>query len=408
MNCRFCGTKLKHIFIDLINSPLSNSFLNKSDLLEPEVYYPLNIFVCHKCFLVQIEEYKKSNEIFNDTYHYYSSYSESWLKHSEKYVEEISNLLDLNSNSLVVEIASNDGYLLQYFLKKKIPCIGIEPAANVALKAKEKGIKVIVDYFGYNLAEKLLKESIHADLIVGNNVLAHVPDIRDFVKSLKMILKPLGTITIEFPHLLNLLRFNQFDTIYHEHFSYLSLFTVVKIFKEFGLDIYDVAEIETHGGSLRIYAKHIDNNSLIVTNRVDNVLKKEANSNLNNLSAYKGFQQEANKIKIEFMNFLVKSKIDNKKIVAYGAAAKGNTLLNFIGVKNDFISFVVDRSPYKQNKYLPGSHIPIVNENRIVDFKPDYVIILPWNLTDEIVNQLDYIRDWGAKFVVAIPKLRIF
>jgi SAM-dependent methyltransferase len=403
MNCRFCHSELNHQFIDLVNSPASNSFLTKEQLNEPETFYPLKLFVCEKCMLVQIDEYKKSDDIFNSDYIYFSSFSSSWLKHAENYVNMITDRLNLNSNSSVIEIASNDGYLLQYFENKNIPCLGIEPTNSTAKIAKEKGIDVIEDFFSLELAKKLKK----ADLILGNNVLAHVPDVNNFVAGLKEVLKSNGTITMEFPHLLHLINETQFDTIYNEHFSYFSLYTVIQIFKEHNLDIYDVEELETHGGSLRIYAKHNSDKTKIISQNVDEVLQKEITANLDNLNGYNDFQKQVNLVKNEFLEFLLNAKRENKKVVAYGAAAKGNTFLNYCGVKNDLIEFVVDKSPYKQNKYLPASHIPVVSEDKIRKFKPDYIIILPWNIKNEIISQLEYVKEWNSKFIKAIPTLEI-
>lgn len=402
MKCRFCKTELKDIFVDLINSPASNSYLTKEQLDEPEVFYPLKIYVCHKCKLVQIDEYKKSDDIFNKDYAYFSSFSTSWLNHAKNYVEIIKEKLYLNKNSLVTEIASNDGYLLQYFKEKNIPCIGIEPTSSTAKVAIEKGIEVIEDFFGSSLAQNLEK----SDLILGNNVLAHVPDINDFVRGLKIALKENGTITMEFPHLLKLIEENQFDTIYHEHFSYLSLYTVKQIFEKQGLKLYDVEKLQTHGGSLRIYATH-EENDIKISKSIKKILEEEKDFGLLDTDIYSNFQAKANKVKYDLLEFLLKAKKENKKVVAYGAAAKGNTLLNYAGVKNDLIEFVVDKSPYKQGKYLPASHIAIVDEEEIMKIKPEYILILPWNIKDEVIAQLTYTKEWKAKFVVTIPKLEI-
>ncbi|WP_428024397.1 class I SAM-dependent methyltransferase [Arcobacter sp.] len=402
MKCRFCKTKLNDIFVDLVNAPASNSYLTKEQLDEPEVFYPLKIYVCHNCKLVQIDEYKKSNDIFDKNYAYFSSYSTSWLAHAKNYVEMITTKLSLNKDSLVTEIASNDGYLLQYFKEKNIPCLGVEPTNSTAKVAREKGIEVIEDFFGSLLAQKLKK----SDLILGNNVLAHVPDINDFVKGLKIVLKKNATITMEFPHLLKLIEENQFDTIYHEHFSYFSFYTVKQIFEQQGLKLYDVEKLPTHGGSLRIYATHKEND-IKTSQNVEQLLKEEQSFGLLDMGVYKSFQEKANKVKYDLLSFLLQAKKENKTVIAYGAAAKGNTLLNYIGIKSNLISFVVDKSPYKQNMYLPGSHIPILNETNIITYKPDFVIILPWNIQDEIVEQLSYIKKWNGKFAVAIPKLKI-
>ncbi|MCK9474239.1 class I SAM-dependent methyltransferase [Sulfurimonas sp.] len=402
MNCRFCKTELNDIFVDLVNSPASNSYLTKEQLDEPEVFYPLKIYVCQKCKLVQIDEYKKSDDIFDKDYAYFSSYSTSWLAHAKNYVEMITKRLSLDKNSQVTEIASNDGYLLQYFKEKNIPCIGIEPTKSTADVAREKEIDVIDDFFGSSLAQTLVK----SDLILGNNVLAHVPDINDFVKGLKIALKENGTITMEFPHLLKLIEENQFDTIYHEHFSYLSFYTVKQIFEAQGLKLYDVEKLSTHGGSLRIYATHQENH-IEVSQSVEYLLKEEKAFGLIDMDIYKGFQEKANRVKYDLLAFLLEAKKENKKVVAYGAAAKGNTLLNYAGVKNDLIEFVVDKSPHKQGKYLPASHIPVVSEEKISETKPEYVLILPWNIKEEVIEQLEYIKEWNGKFVVAVPKLEV-
>ena len=408
MKCRFCDHILSHEFIDLNNCPPSNAYLTEAQCHEPETFFPLKVLVCDACFLVQIEEYKKSSEIFNHQYAYFSSYSTSWLAHCQAYTEKVVQRFKYNENSFVVEIASNDGYLLQYFKEKNIPVLGIEPTANTAEVAIKKGITTIVDFFGENLATQLAKEGKKADLIAGNNVLAHVPDINDFVKGLKILLNRGGVITLEFPHLLKLIQYNQFDTIYHEHYSYLSFHTVKQIFEKQGLELFDVDEIPTHGGSLRIYAKHKGDFSKKISENVAKLLKKEDNAHLTNIRTYQGFQLKANKVKNDFLLFLLKAKKENKHIVGYGAAAKGNTLLNYCGIKKDLIDFVVDASPHKQGKFLPSSHIPIVNEMKIKEVKPDYVVIFPWNIKTEIVEQLAYIHEWGGKFVTAVPNLKVF
>ncbi len=407
MKCRFCKTELHIEFIDLVNSPPSNSFLNENELNYPETFYPLKLYVCHKCFLVQIDEFKKHDEIFSEDYAYFSSFSTSWLEHCEKYVEMVTKRFDLNEKSSVMEVASNDGYLLQFFVKKGIPVLGIEPTASTAKVAREKNIETIEDFFGVALAKRLREENGIFDLIAGNNVLAHVPDVNDFVEGLKISLKNDGIITMEFPHLMQLVLNNQFDTIYHEHFSYFSFFTVKRIFETHKLELFDVEEIPTHGGSLRIYAKHAEDESKEVSSNVNSLIKKELQKGINNIDYYKDFQKSANKIKYDLINFLVECKQLNKTTIAYGAAAKGNTLLNYCGIKKDLISFVVDKSPHKQGKYLPGSHIPVFDENQIHEKKPDYVLILPWNIKDEIIEQLSYIRKWDGKFIIPIPKLEI-
>lgn len=408
MQCRFCNTKLEHLFIDLVNSPASNSFLTQDELNEPETFYPLKVYTCHNCFLVQIEEYKKSDAIFNSDYVYFSSYSTSWLQHAKKYTELMIERFGYNENSQVIEVASNDGYLLQYFKEKNIPVMGIEPTSNTAEVAIGKGIKTITEFFGVELADRLRNHwDVKADLLLGNNVLAHVPDIVDFVKGMKIILSETGVVTMEFPHLVQLVENNQFDTIYHEHFSYLSLFAVKQIFEAEGLEIFDVDELPTHGGSLRIYAKHKEDNSKDISERVKSLLDKEIAKGVSSLSYYEGFQQKALKVKLDLLSFLIEQKRAGKKVGAYGAAAKGNTLMNYCGVKNDLVAFVADANPNKQGKWLPASHIPVVNEDELKSSRPDYVIILPWNLKTEITTQLAYIKDWGGRFVIPIPQLEI-
>lgn len=408
MQCRFCKTELEHVFIDLINSPASNSFLTREELNDPESYYPLKVYTCHHCFLVQVDEYKKSDAIFNSNYVYFSSYSTSWLKHVSDYADKMVERFGYDENSLVMELASNDGYLLQYFLKKGIKVMGIEPTANTAEVAMQKGVKTIVEFFTAELADRFRNHwEVKADLLLGNNVLAHVPDIVDFVAGMKIILAEEGVITMEFPHLMQLVDNNQFDTIYHEHFSYLSLYTVNQIFELHELQMFDVEELPTHGGSLRIYAKHKDDTSKTISENVAALLKKEMDKGLNNLAYYENFQQKAFKVKLDLTEFLIRQKKEGKSVAAYGAAAKGNTLLNYCGVKNDLISFVTDANPHKQGKFLPGSHIPVFNEEFLQKNKPDFVIILPWNLKEEIMHQLSYIKDWGGKFVIPIPTLEI-
>ncbi len=407
MPCRFCKAPLTDVFIDLVNAPASNSFLTAEQLNEPEVYYPLKVYVCCNCFLVQIEEYKKSDAIFNSDYVYFSSYSTSWLQHAKKYTEQMISRFGFSEKSQVVEIASNDGYLLQYFNEQKVPVLGIEPTANTAEVARGKGIETVNDFFGTKLAQALAAQNRKADLLLGNNVLAHVPDIVDFVKGMKLLLKEDGVITMEFPHLLQLVANNQFDTIYHEHFSYLSFYTVQQIFAAQGLEMFDVEELPTHGGSLRIYAKHEGNSSRQVSENVARLLEKEITAGVNILAYYHHFQEQALLVKLGVDQFLLAQKAAGKKVAGYGAAAKGNTLLNYCGIKNDLIDFVVDANPHKQNKFLPGSHIPVVNETFLKEAKPDFVILFPWNLKEEIVKQLSYIQEWGGQFVVPIPSLQI-
>ncbi len=407
MQCRFCKTKLEHVFIDLVNSPASNSFLTAAQLNEPETFFPLKVYTCHLCFLVQVDEYKKSDAIFDSNYVYFSSFSTSWLQHAKKYTELMTERFGLGAASQVIEVASNDGYLLQYFKEKNVPVLGIEPTANTAEAAKQKGIDSVVDFFGVRLAKDLVEKNIKADLLLGNNVLAHVPDIVDFVGGMKIILKDTGVVTMEFPHLAQLVDNNQFDTIYHEHFSYLSFHTVREIFAAQGLELFDVDEIPTHGGSLRIYAKHKEDKSKTISPNVIALLQKETEKGLTALPYYENFQQKALTVKLNLTEFLITQKRAGKKVAAYGAAAKGNTLMNYCGIKNDLVDFVVDANPHKQNKFLPASHIPVVNEAYLKEQKPDYVLILPWNLKDEITQQLAYIRDWGGKFAVPIPALQI-
>lgn len=408
MNCRFCKHPLSFEFIDLVNSPPSNSYLTGQQLNEPEVFFPLKLFVCEKCFLVQIDEYKNASDIFNNEYAYFSSFSTSWLAHCEKYTMDMKDRFSLHAESQVIEIASNDGYLLQYFKKLKIPVLGVEPTSSTAEVARKKGIETLVEFFGVELARKLAAQNRKADLLLGNNVLAHVPDINDFVGGMKIALKGDGVITMEFPHLLQLVKNNQFDTIYHEHFSYLSFTTVQKIFAANGLTLFDVQELPTHGGSLRIFARHENDETKTILPSVQLLLEKELTAGMNKIDFYRGFQSKADGIKIEFLNFLIRAKKENKHIAAYGAAAKGNTLLNYCGVRKDFVSFVVDASPHKQGKYLPGSHVPVVTEDWIRKHKPDYIIILPWNIKEEVRNQLSYISEWKGKFVTAIPQIEVF
>lgn len=406
MNCRFCQTELEYEFIDLGSSPPSNSFIDQSELNYSELFFPLRVFVCPTCFLVQIDEYKNKQEIFNKDYIYFSSYSKSWLEHAKSYVAMITNRLMLNDKSLVMEIASNDGYLLQYFKERAIPCIGIDPASGAGDVARKKGIETITAFFGEKFAKEFTIKNQLADLIIGNNVLAHVPDICDFVCGLKICLKRNGVITMEFPHLLRLITENQFDTIYHEHYSYLSLYTVRNIFDAHGLHVFDVDQLSTHGGSIRIYAQHDKNRNIHTSNRIEKLLELEETFGLNQISSYQNFQKSAEMIKYNLLSFLIEQKQKGNLVAAYGAAAKGNTLLNYSGIKKDLIPFVVDASPHKQGKYLPGSHIPVVGEEEIRKREPDYILILPWNIKDEIVEQLHYVRNWNGKFVIAIPTLQ--
>jgi 2-polyprenyl-3-methyl-5-hydroxy-6-metoxy-1,4-benzoquinol methylase len=407
MNCRFCGAALTHVFIDLVNAPPSNAFLTKEQLGEPEPFYPLKLFVCDSCFLVQIDEYKKSSAIFNSGYIYFSSYSTTWLAHAKQYTAMMIEKFGFNRESKVIEIASNDGYLLQYFKERGIPVLGIEPAEGTAVEARKKGIETMVDFFGQRLAQHLADTGNKADLLLGNNVLAHVPDINDFVAGLKIALKPSGIITMEFPHLMQLIDNYQFDTIYHEHYSYLSFMTVCALFKRHDLVVFDVEELPTHGGSLRIYARHPENHLITISKRVDVLRETETKKGLRTLTYYQDFQEKTDRVKYGLLEFLLEQKKNNKPVAAYGAAAKGNTLLNYCGIKSDLVAFVADASPHKQGKYLPGSHIPVVNEEAVKKQKPAYVLILPWNIREEITQQLRYIRSWGGQFVTTIPKLEI-
>lgn len=404
--CRFCGTSLTHTFVDLGMSPLSNAYLKKEQLQDMEPFYPLHVRACDSCFLVQLPVFESPDQIFGD-YAYFSSYSDTWLLHAKEYTEMIADRLGLGPNHLVVEIASNDGYLLQNFISRKIPVLGIEPSANVAKVAEEKGIPTLVRFFGRKLADELVSEGKRPDLIIGNNVLAHVPDLNDFVTGLKILLKPGGVITMEFPHLMRLILDNQFDTIYHEHFSYLSLITVEKVFAAHGLTLFDVEELTTHGGSLRTYIRHTDNVSISVEKRVGELRRRELEFDLARMTLYTDFAEKVKALKRSILEFLIQAKVRGKTVVGYGAPAKGNTLLNYCGIRLDFLEYTVDRSPYKQGLYLPGTHIPIYHPDRIRETRPDYVFILPWNLKEEIMEQMNCIRDWGGRFIVAIPNVEV-
>jgi len=406
MNCRFCNTQLKYKFVSLGSSPFSNSYLTKEQLYAMEPFYPLEAYVCDFCFLVQLGEFKSPEAIFKD-YAYFSSYSDIWLQHAKTYVDKMLNFLTLDNHSLVVEVASNDGYLLQYFIENKIPVLGIEPADNVAEVAIQKGVPTETIFFGTATAQKLASEGKHADLLIGNNVLAHVPDLNDFVKGLSILLKPDGVITMEFPHIMRLMADTQFDTIYHEHFSYFSLLTAEKIFNAHNLIIFDVEELPTHGGSLRIYAHHKDDHTKPISHNVFTLKQREFDAGFSDINHYLVFQEKVNAVKRDILNFLIEAKKEGQTIVGYGAPAKGNTLLNYCGVKTDFINYTVDRNPYKQGRYLPGSHIPIESPEKIKETKPDYLFILPWNIQNEVMEQMGYIRNWGGKFVIGIPKLSV-
>jgi len=406
MECRFCNKPLTNLFLSLGSFPLSNSFLTREQLYQREVFYPLEVYVCNSCFLVQLQEYETPENIFGD-YSYFSSYSDTWLKHAKKYSEDMVRLFRFDRNSFVVEIASNDGYLLQYFTERGIPVLGIEPARNVAEVARNKGIPTEGIFFGSETAKQLASKGKHADLLLGNNVLAHVPSLNDFVKGLKILLKPRGVITMEFPHLMRMMEETQFDTIYHEHFSYFSFLTVERIFHSHGLTLFDVEELSTHGGSLRIYARHTEDTTKPITERVGQLKQKEMNAGYTDIHHYLGFQEKVEGIKKDILKFLIQTKEEGKRVVGYGAPAKGNTLLNYCGIRTDFIDYTVDRNPYKQGHFLPGSHIPIEAPNKFKETKPDYVLILPWNLKDEVMEQMAFIRQWGGKFVVPIPKIEV-
>lgn len=404
-NCRFCSTPLEHEWVDLGLSPISNAFISPDEASQDEPFYPLRAFVCSDCFLVQLEEFESPAEIFRD-YVYFSSYSDSWLAHARQFVIGAAERFELGPDSLVIEVASNDGYLLQYFKEQDVPVLGIEPASNVAKVARDAGIETIDEFFGVALAERLRDEGRVCDLLVGNNVLAHVPDINDFVGGLAIVLSKSGVLSVEFPHLLKLIEQTQFDTIYHEHFSYLSLLTVRRIFAHHGLQVFDVEELTTHGGSLRVTAHHTDG-SHAQSAAVEKVLGDERNARLDSIDGYQNFSQKVSKIKDDLLQFLDGARSRGEQVIGYGAPAKGNTLLNFCGIGPDSIQYTVDRSPYKQGRLLPGTHIPVHAPERIAETQPDYVLILPWNLQDEIVEQMSHVREWGGKFVVPIPELRV-
>lgn len=405
-NCRFCSTPLKHTFVDLGMSPFSNAYLSAKKLHRMEPFYPLHVFVCESCFLVQLEEFESPQRIFSD-YAYFSSYSDSWVEHMRRYAVAMIERLELNGSSHVVEIASNDGYLLRHFKASGIPVLGVEPAANVAAVAQQAGIPTRVMFFGKDAAAALAGESLHADLLVGNNVLAHVPDINDFVAGLKILLKPGGVVTMEFPHLLRLMEGNQFDTIYHEHFSYFSLLAVERIFASHGLTLFDVDELPTHGGSLRIYACHVENGVRSVSAAVHGLRERERQAGLDGLAAYADFAEAAKETKRSLLDFLIGAKRAGKSVAGYGAPAKGNTLLNYCGIRGDFIDYTVDRSPHKQGLFLPGTHIPVHHPDKVRETRPDYLLILPWNLKEEVMEQMADIRRWGGKFVVPIPRVEV-
>jgi SAM-dependent methyltransferase len=407
MKCRHCHAELSLQLIDLGTSPPSNAYLNAAQLAAPEKWYPLRVFTCTRCWLVQTEDYAHHAELFSSDYAYFSSFSTSWLAHSELYVDNVAQRFGLSSASHVVEVAANDGYLLQYVQQAGIPCTGIEPTASTARAARARGLDIVEEFFGVVLAAQLVDQGMAADLVVANNVLAHVPDINDFVSGFATLLKPGGVATFEFPHLMQLVSGCQFDTIYHEHFSYLSLAAVRRLFEANGLHIFDVEELATHGGSLRVYAQRSDIGTRAVESGVAKLMRIEADAGIENSAYYEGFQARADDVRDGITTFLIEARRTGKRAAAYGAAAKGNTLLNYAGVRPGLLPWVVDRNPAKQGQYMPGSRIPIVDEQRLRHEKPDYVLILPWNLKSEVMSQLAYIREWGGKFVCAVPRLEI-
>lgn len=406
MNCRHCQTPLENVFLDLGFAPPSNAYLTKDDLQVPETYFPLKLFVCSNCWLVQTEDYTRADELFSHDYAYFSSVSQSWLAHAKAYADMVTQAFNLGRESFVIEVASNDGYLLKNFVATGIPCLGIEPTKSTAAAAERLGIPVLREFFGETLGKQLKANSQQADLIAGNNVYAHVPDINDFTAGLKVALKPTGTITLEFPHLMRLIEQTQFDTVYHEHFSYLSLQTVSRIFAKHGLRVWKVDELSTHGGSLRVYGCHAEN-PRAEDPSVTRVLLAEEQRGLAQLETYRAFQSSADRVKNGLLEFLLEQKQQGKKVAAYGAAAKGNTLVNYAGIKPDLLPYVCDAAPSKQGKYLPGSHIPILSPEELRQRRPDIVLIMPWNIADEVVQQHAYVSDWGGQFVVAVPSIKL-
>jgi SAM-dependent methyltransferase len=405
--CRFCNANLRTTFVDLGMSPLCETYPSVADLNRGEMFYPLHVFVCEKCFLVQLEEFESPENIFSD-YLYFSSYSDSWLQHCKNYTDKMIQRFGLGAANFVVEIASNDGYLLQYFVERGVPVLGIEPAANVARVAEEKGVPTLNRFFGTQLAVDLAGKGRTADLIAANNVLAQVPDLNDFVEGLKILLKPHGVLTLEFPSLLKLMELNEFDTIYHEHFSYFSLLATSAILQAHGLRVFDVEELTTHGGSLRVYASRVEDSTHLQQPCVKALLDLEKNAGLDTIAAYQGFARQVRETKLALVDFLVTAAREGKTVAGYGAPGKSATLLHYCGIGKDLIQYTVDRSPHKQGRVLPGTHIPIFHPDHIRETRPDYVIILPWNLKDEITQQLQFIRDWGGRFVVPIPKVEVF
>ena len=405
--CRFCGAKLQHSLVDLGMSPLCESYVSPEKANQMEAFYPLHVYVCGNCFLAQLQQYVSREEIFNE-YAYFSSYSDSWLEHAKRYTDMIVSRLGLNGRSTVMELASNDGYLLQYFVQKKIKAIGVEPAANVAAAAERNGVPTVVKFFGRETAKELVAQFEQVDLLIGNNVLAQVPDLNDFVGGMKTVLKPNGVITMEFPHLMRLMNENQFDTIYHEHFSYFSFIAAEKIFARHGIELFDVEELSTHGGSLRVYGRHKEDNAEPIGNRVIELRRREHDAGFSQIETYRNFGEQVKETKRKLLEFLIGVRRKGKSVVGYGAPGKGNTLLNYCGIRTDFIDYTVDRNPYKQGKFLPGTHIPILHPDKIKETKPDYLFILPWNFKDEIMAQMSGIREWGGKFVVPIPEVTVY
>jgi len=407
MKCRHCAAELERVCLDLGSAPPSNAYLSEAALRAPEVWVPLRLLVCERCWLVQTEDHAGRAELFSADYAYFSSFSSSWLAHAEAYVQAMRERFGLTRSSLVCEVAANDGYLLRFVREAGIPCYGVEPTASTARAARGLGLEIVERFFGVELAHELASAGRRVDLVAANNVLAHVPDINDFVRGFALLLKENGVATFEFPHLLRLLRENQFDTVYHEHYSYLSLGTVARIFEACGLAVFDVEELSTHGGSLRVFAQRSDTGKRARTEAIDRVLRDEAEAQLASAAGYQGFQERIDKLKDDFVGYLIEARRAGRKVAAYGAAAKGNTLMNYAGVRPDHIAFVADRNPAKQGRYMPGSRIPIVDEEQLRRVRPDDIVLLPWNLRDELTAQLDYVRAWGGRFVTAVPRLEI-
>ncbi|TFZ09010.1 class I SAM-dependent methyltransferase [Ramlibacter humi] len=405
--CRICGSRLRHTFADLGMSPPCERFLPADQLDQMEPFYPLHVQVCERCFLVQLQEYVSPKDIFTE-YAYFSSYSDSWLAHARAYTERMAGRFGLGPDSLAVEVASNDGYLLQYFAQQGIPVLGIEPAANVARVAVGKGLPTLVRFFGKELAAELVRQGTRADLITANNVFAHVPDVRSFTAGLKLLLKPRGVVTLEFPHLMRLMEGNQFDTIYHEHFSYFSFLTASRLLAQFGLTVFDVEELRSHGGSLRVYARHDDDESRPIEDSVGELAQREEAAGFTQLETYSAFDEQVRRTKRRILEFFLQARREGRTVAGYGAPGKGNTLLNYCGIRTDLLDYTVDRNPYKHGKFLPGTHIPVFPPGKLDETRPDYVFILPWNLKDEIRKQLSYIREWGGRFVVPIPDVEVF